>query len=184
MIRRLPSPQHLFFFYYSRHTLFRHRKRRGVGLRAAGVSYHACNPTIPCVAHSFLFVCLHADNAGKLNTTPSQIFKMSSRSNATVFSVARGEDWVINLPPQNVSTSGVGLFSQVSANFSPQVQSSVLFTSEESAKSVGGGGSVAAFLETGKQMFPRQPRGVTSAYGLKPRCLHDTGARSADCGPK
>lgn len=46
---------------------------------------------------------------------------------------------------------------------------------EESAKGVWGGRYMAALLETGKQMFPCQPRGVTSAHGLRPRCLHDTG---------
>lgn len=79
-----------FFFYYSRLTLFRHRKRRGTGLRAAVVAYHASNPTISCAAQSlstnfFLLVCVHGDHVGKSNPTASQIFKMSSRCNALVY---------------------------------------------------------------------------------------------------
>lgn len=144
-------------------------------------------PIISCAAHPprllfSLFVCVRADHAGKFNSTPLQISKMSSHCNATVFFAARGEDWVINLLPQNVSPSGVGLFSQVRANFSPQVQSSVLFTRRNPQRVLGAAGSMAAFLETGKQMFTRQSGRVTSAYW--PRCLHDTAARSADCGPK
>lgn len=87
-------------------------------------------------------------------------------------------------PKKNVSASGVGLFSSSPRQLpSPDTVVCPVYM-EESANGVGGGGSVAAFLETGKQMFPRQPRGVTSAHGLRLRCLHDTGARSADCGPK
>lgn len=48
----------------------------------------------------------------------------------------------------------VGLFSQVGANSSPPGTVVRPVYTEESAKGVG---PVAAPLETGKQMFPRQP---------------------------
>lgn len=99
--------------------------------------------------------------------TASQIFKMSSRRIAWVHLRLRARARVINLPPQNISARAVGLFLQVRANFPPQVQSSVLCTRRNPQMVLGVGGSMAAPLEMGKQMFLRQPGGVTSAHGFE-----------------
>lgn len=87
--RRLISPRHLFFFFYSCLTLFRHRKRRRAGLQAAGVFIMLATHQFlvwlsPCPPTSFLLVFVHGDHLGNFNPTASQIFKMSSRCNAPV----------------------------------------------------------------------------------------------------
>lgn len=76
----------------------------------------------------------------------------------------------------------VGLFSQVGANSSPPRYSRPSCVHGGIRKGCWIHGSSSRDGQT--NVPPPSPRGVTSAHGLRPRCLHDTGARSADCGPQ
>lgn len=131
----------------------------------------------------FCLVVCTAIIRGNLIQPPAQIFKMSSRRNAPVPLQLGARTGSSIFPPNCFCKRRRFVFSSPRQLLSPGTVVRPVYM-EESAKGVGGGGSMAALLETGKQMFPRQPRGVTSAHRLRPRCLHDMGARSADCGPK
>lgn len=125
--------------------------------------------------------------AGKFHLT--NFFKMSSRRNAplllrlrakarsSIFSPAAAAH-----PHQNVSAkSRRFVFASRRQLLSPKVQSPVLCTRRNPQRVLD---PRQLSSRRANKCSAASPRGVTSAHGLRPRCLHDTGARSADCGPQ
>lgn len=85
-------------------------------------------------------------------------------------------------PHQNVSAkSRRFVFASRRQLLSPKVQSPVLCTRRNPQRVLD---PRQLFSRRANKCSPASPRGVTSAHGLRPRCLHDTGARSEDCGPQ
>lgn len=200
MIRRLISPRHLLFFFITAVAPYLDATKGG-GDVFTSVACHEHNPTLVCASlflsgnPFFPFVCLHGHRAvphlgersgGEIS--PNKFFKMSSRRNAplllrlrakarsSIFSPAAAH------PHQNVSAkSRRFVFASRRQLLSPKVQSPVLCTRRNPQRVLD---PRHLFSRRANKCSAASPRGVTSAHGLRPRCLHDTGARSADCGPQ